>query len=74
MSEKTIEKITPPEYYLSNYSNSYVQKNNKVIFLASTTSEPAELYSLKNGSVTQLTFHNQDFINKKAIGLSLIHI
>ncbi len=68
MSEKTIEKITPPEYYLSNYSNSYVQRNNRVIFLASTTSEPAELYSLKNGSVTQLTFHNQDFINKKAIG------
>ena len=68
MSEKTIEKITPPEYYLSNYSNSYVQRNNKVIFLASTTSEPAELYSLRNGSVTQLTFHNQDFINKKAIG------
>ena len=68
MSEKTIEKITPPGYYLSNYSNSYVQRNNKVIFLASTTSEPAELYSLKNGSVTQLTFHNQDFINKKAIG------
>ena len=68
MSEKTIEKITPPEYYLSNYTNSYVQRNNKVIFLASSTAKPAELYSLNNGSVTQLTFYNEDFINNKGIG------
>jgi len=68
ISEKTIEKMTPPEYYLSNYSNSYAQRNNKVIFLASTTTKPAELYSLNNGSVTQLTFHNKDFINEKTIG------
>ena len=59
--------MTPPEYYLSNYSNSYAQRNNKFIFLASTTNKPAELYSLNNGSVTQLTFHNEDFINEKSI-------
>ncbi len=68
ISEKTIVNITPPEYYLSNYSNSYAQRNNKVIFLASKTNKPAELYSLNKGSITQLTFHNEDFINQKAIG------
>ena len=68
VSEKSMSRITPPEYYLSNYSNSYQQKNNRVVFLASTINKPAEIYSLNNNEIVQLTFHNKEFAENKSIG------
>ena len=67
-TDKTFEKITPENIYLSWYSSNYYVAGDQLIYQSSTVTTPDEIYLSKNGEINPITFVNKDFIENKIVG------
>ena len=73
-TDKTFEKTTPENIYLSWYSSNYYVAGDQLIYQSSTVTTPDEIYLSKNGEINPITSVNKDFIDNKIVGqLSLFH-
>ena len=67
-TDKTFEKITPENIYLSWYSSNYYVAGDQLIYQSSTVTSPDEIYLSKNGEINPITSVNKDFIENKIVG------
>ena len=67
-TDKTFEKITPENIYLSWYSSNYYVAGDQLIYQSSTVTTPDEIYLSKNGEINPITSVNKDFIDNKIVG------
>ena len=67
-TDKTFEKITPENIYLSWYSSNYYVAGDQLIYQSSTVTTPDEIYLSKNGEINPITSVNKDFIENKIVG------
>ena len=67
-TDKTFEKITPENIYLSWYSSNYYVVGDQLIYQSSTVTTPDEIYLSKNGEINPITSVNKDFIENKIVG------
>lgn len=67
-TDKTFEKITPENIYLSWYSSNYYVASDQLIYQSSTVTTPDEIYLSKNGEINPITSVNKDFIENKIVG------
>ena len=67
-TDKTFEKITPENMYLSWYSSNYYVAGDLLIYQSSTVTTPDEIYLSKNGEINPITSVNKGFIENKLVG------
>tara|TARA_B000000475_G_scaffold270874_1_gene267390 strand:- start:100 stop:1854 length:1755 start_codon:yes stop_codon:yes gene_type:complete len=67
-TDKTFEKITPENIYLSWYSSNYYVAGDQLIYQSSTVTTPDEIYLSKNGEINPITSVNKGFIENKLVG------
>ena len=67
ITNQKIKKITPSNYYISGWAESYVVRNGKIGLILSNTNSPDEVYFYDENSLSQQSHHNSELLSSREI-------
>ena len=67
LTNQKIKKITPSNYYISGWAESYVVRNGKIGLILSNTNSPDEVYFYDENSLSQQSHHNSELLSSREI-------
>ena len=67
ITNQKIKKITPSNYYISGWAESYVVRNGKIGLILSNTNSPDEVYFYDENSLSQQSHHNSELLSSRKI-------